>query len=185
MKQRSLAVFGLVDILVEYTLTVIGFQGLITELEAWKLYYKTLKRWVSPRPLVVTSKRLQNAATVSTVTCRCHAKVCLAVVTAITQKTLDEVLNPSDFPKKNAIILNDILAYDEGRGTEARQRSRLDLRFYQFEGLGPETSTMAEHSSRVRRHYNRDHVRNRQLNVSFEAWGELFNMIHRSNRSWL
>ncbi|GBP93732.1 hypothetical protein EVAR_84683_1 [Eumeta japonica] len=33
MKQRNLAMFGLVDILVEYTLTMIGFQGLITELE--------------------------------------------------------------------------------------------------------------------------------------------------------
>ncbi|GBO99425.1 hypothetical protein EVAR_99769_1 [Eumeta japonica] len=34
MKQHNLAMFGLVDILVEYTLTMIGFQGLITELEA-------------------------------------------------------------------------------------------------------------------------------------------------------
>ncbi|GBP58591.1 Vesicle transport through interaction with t-SNAREs homolog 1A [Eumeta japonica] len=43
MKQRSLAVFGLVDILVEYTLTMIGFQGLITELEVWKLHHQTLR----------------------------------------------------------------------------------------------------------------------------------------------
>ncbi|GBP17919.1 L-asparaginase [Eumeta japonica] len=42
MKQRSLAVFGLVDIVVEYTLTMIGFQGLITELEVWKLHHQTL-----------------------------------------------------------------------------------------------------------------------------------------------
>ncbi|GBP75886.1 hypothetical protein EVAR_10998_1 [Eumeta japonica] len=44
MKQRSLAVFGLVDILVEYTLAMIGFQGLITELEVWKLHHQTLKK---------------------------------------------------------------------------------------------------------------------------------------------
>ncbi|GBP19874.1 hypothetical protein EVAR_75167_1 [Eumeta japonica] len=43
MKQRNLAMFGLVDILVEYTLTMIGFQGLITELEVWKLHRQTLK----------------------------------------------------------------------------------------------------------------------------------------------
>ncbi|GBP84216.1 hypothetical protein EVAR_62232_1 [Eumeta japonica] len=35
--------FGLVNILVEYTLTMIGFQGLITELEVWKLHRQTLK----------------------------------------------------------------------------------------------------------------------------------------------
>ncbi|GBP80243.1 hypothetical protein EVAR_48599_1 [Eumeta japonica] len=43
MKQRNLAMFGLVDILVEYTLTMIGFQGLITELKVWKLHRQTLK----------------------------------------------------------------------------------------------------------------------------------------------
>ncbi|GBP42859.1 hypothetical protein EVAR_27212_1 [Eumeta japonica] len=43
MKQCSLAVFRLVDIVVEYTLTMIGFQGLITELEVWKLHHLTLK----------------------------------------------------------------------------------------------------------------------------------------------
>ncbi|GBP40409.1 hypothetical protein EVAR_25261_1 [Eumeta japonica] len=43
MKQRSLAVFGLVDILVECILTMIGFQGLITELEVCKLQHQTLK----------------------------------------------------------------------------------------------------------------------------------------------
>ncbi|GBP42200.1 hypothetical protein EVAR_25826_1 [Eumeta japonica] len=43
MKQRILAVFGLVDILVEYTLTMIGFQDLIAELEVWKLHRQTLK----------------------------------------------------------------------------------------------------------------------------------------------
>ncbi|GBP63063.1 hypothetical protein EVAR_87435_1 [Eumeta japonica] len=43
MKQHNLAMFGLLDILVEYTLTMIGFQGLITELEAWKLHRQTLK----------------------------------------------------------------------------------------------------------------------------------------------
>ncbi|GBP81525.1 Cuticle protein 19 [Eumeta japonica] len=43
MKQRNLAVFGLVDILVEYTLTMIGFQGRIGELEVWKLHRQTLK----------------------------------------------------------------------------------------------------------------------------------------------
>ncbi|GBP65092.1 Down syndrome cell adhesion molecule-like protein Dscam2 [Eumeta japonica] len=43
MKQRSLVVFGLVAILVEYTLTMINFQGLITELEVWKLHHQTLK----------------------------------------------------------------------------------------------------------------------------------------------
>ncbi|GBP87836.1 hypothetical protein EVAR_68740_1 [Eumeta japonica] len=43
MKQRSLAVFVFVDILVEYILTMTGFQGLITELEDWKLHRQTLK----------------------------------------------------------------------------------------------------------------------------------------------
>ncbi|GBP78192.1 hypothetical protein EVAR_50136_1 [Eumeta japonica] len=43
MKQRSLAVFGLVDIVVEYTLIMIGFQGLIEELEVWKFHHQTLK----------------------------------------------------------------------------------------------------------------------------------------------
>ncbi|GBP88180.1 hypothetical protein EVAR_99084_1 [Eumeta japonica] len=43
MKRRSLTVFGLVDIVVEYTLTMISFQSLITELEVWKLYHQTLK----------------------------------------------------------------------------------------------------------------------------------------------
>ncbi|GBP68822.1 hypothetical protein EVAR_41560_1 [Eumeta japonica] len=40
---RSLTVFGLVDIVMEYTLTMIGFQGLITELEVWKLHHQTVK----------------------------------------------------------------------------------------------------------------------------------------------
>ncbi|GBP23844.1 hypothetical protein EVAR_86221_1 [Eumeta japonica] len=43
IKQRSLAMFGLVHILVECTLTMIGFQGLITELEVWKLHQQILE----------------------------------------------------------------------------------------------------------------------------------------------
>ncbi|GBP52199.1 hypothetical protein EVAR_87584_1 [Eumeta japonica] len=43
MKQRSVVVFGLVNIVVEYTLTMIGFHGLITKLEVWKLHHQTLK----------------------------------------------------------------------------------------------------------------------------------------------
>ncbi|GBP65378.1 hypothetical protein EVAR_53410_1 [Eumeta japonica] len=42
-KQRSLAVFGLVNIVVEYSLAMIGFQVLITELEVWKLHHQILK----------------------------------------------------------------------------------------------------------------------------------------------
>ncbi|GBP92146.1 hypothetical protein EVAR_66637_1 [Eumeta japonica] len=43
MKQRSLAVFGIVNIVVQCTLTMIGFHGLITELEVWKPHHQTLK----------------------------------------------------------------------------------------------------------------------------------------------
>ncbi|GBP81986.1 hypothetical protein EVAR_65592_1 [Eumeta japonica] len=49
MKQRILAVFGLVEIVLRCTLTMNDFQGLmmveglITELEVWKLHRQTLK----------------------------------------------------------------------------------------------------------------------------------------------
>ncbi|GBP21662.1 hypothetical protein EVAR_16208_1 [Eumeta japonica] len=43
MKQCILAVFGLVEIALRCSLTMIGFQGLITKLEVWKLHHQTLK----------------------------------------------------------------------------------------------------------------------------------------------
>ncbi|GBP66587.1 hypothetical protein EVAR_47843_1 [Eumeta japonica] len=48
MKQRILAVFGLVEIVLRCTVTMNDFQGLmmqslITELEVWKLHRQTLK----------------------------------------------------------------------------------------------------------------------------------------------
>ncbi|GBP18583.1 hypothetical protein EVAR_14353_1 [Eumeta japonica] len=50
MKQRILAVFGLVEIVLRCTLTMNDFHGLmmqpedlITELEVWKLHHQTLK----------------------------------------------------------------------------------------------------------------------------------------------
>ncbi|GBP89842.1 hypothetical protein EVAR_67162_1 [Eumeta japonica] len=42
MKQRDLDVFGLVGIVAECTLTMIGFLGLIMELKVWKLHHQTL-----------------------------------------------------------------------------------------------------------------------------------------------
>ncbi|GBP75940.1 hypothetical protein EVAR_98832_1 [Eumeta japonica] len=53
----SLAEFGLVDILVEYTLTMIDFQGLIAELEVWKLHHQTLKVNRGPGSLDLMCRR--------------------------------------------------------------------------------------------------------------------------------